>query len=205
MENASEALKIAFGMIMFVLALTLSLSSFSQAMESIDSIIMMKDKQTNYTYVKPADDPNKIVGVETIVPTMYKAYKENFKIIFLKQDGETPLYLYTYTDPNGNKTNVNYIDLEEEVVSNATVAINNLSLLLGKYDISALPQSYTKYYKPSMDIGTDGLYAFLSKNKFKELLGEYYQEDKEALNKGTTSDVYETNKTKKRIVTYILQ
>ena len=46
MENAVEALKIAGAMLMFVLALTLSISSFSTANASINAITTMPVKLT---------------------------------------------------------------------------------------------------------------------------------------------------------------
>lgn len=202
MENATEALKIAFGFMMFVLALSLSIFSFSQATQAVDSITVMKDRETQYTYVKPSSDSNRIVGVETIVPTMYKAYKENFRIVFY--DGtlggnyeDHPIYLYKYIDPNGNIANVNYIDLEKEIISSATEAINHLTILLGNR------ANATKYQEQFLH--TNGLYNYFSNKKFKELLGEYYQEDKSALESGTQSEALDINKTKKRVITYILQ
>ena len=85
MENVTEALKIAFGVMMFVLALTLSISSFSQAREAIDNVIMMKDREQEYTYVETAANlKNRLVSSETIIPTIYKAYKENFSVEFYK-------------------------------------------------------------------------------------------------------------------------
>ena len=56
MENAAEALKMAFGVLMLVLALTLCISSFSQAREAVDSIITIKDRETSYTYLASSDD-----------------------------------------------------------------------------------------------------------------------------------------------------
>lgn len=198
MENVTEALKIAFGVMMFVLALTLSISSFSQARETIDNVIMIKDREQEYTYVKTSVDlKNRIVRAETIIPTIYKAYKENFSIEFYKSDGVTPLYLYTSVDTNTNykETNVNYIDLKREILGNATDAIEHFNILLGKDDYA--PSDFKDKF-----IYEDGLYEFFNQNSFKEYLGEYYQED--AL-EGTVTDTLEINKTKKRVITYVLQ
>lgn len=199
MENAAEALKMAFGYLMFVLALSISISSFSQARETIDAIITIKDRETEYTYVEAQD--KKIVGVETIVPTMYKAYKENFRIIFLQYTDTTktetkpfPLY-YSIDKYTGQKTEINYIDLEQEILANAQEAINHLNILLDKKANS--PDIYIDqfYYE-------DGLYDELQNKKFEEILGEYYLEDSQA---GYETDAIEANKTKKRVITYILQ
>lgn len=197
MENVIEALKIAFGVMMFVLALTLSISSFSQAREAIDNVIMMKDREQEYTYVETAANlKNRLVSSETIIPTIYKAYKENFSVEFYKSDGVTPLYLYTAVDTNYNKTNVYYIDLEREILGNATNANKHLDILLGKK--SDAPDTFRDEF-----IYPDGLYEFFKNNTFKECLGEYYQED--ALPDADTDATLEINKTKKRVITYILQ
>ena len=84
MENAAEALKIAFAVMMFVLALTLSISSFSQASLTIDEIIKMSDKVNEYTYVEPADGLYRTVGIDAVVSTMYRALDENIEIYFKK-------------------------------------------------------------------------------------------------------------------------
>lgn len=199
MENAAEALKIAFGYMMFVLALTVSISSFSQARETIDAIITIKDRETEYTYVEAQN--KKIVGIETIIPTMYKAYNENFRIVFLQYKDSTktdtkpyPLY-YSVDKYTGIATEINYIDLEQEVFASTQEAIEHLNILLDKKENS--PDIYKNQFKYR-----DGLYVELKNKKFEEILGEYYLEDSQA---GHETDTTEANKTKKRVITYILQ
>ena len=82
MENAADALKIAFGVLIFVVALSLSIFTFSNARQAIDSIITYRDKTQDYVYVKKANNVNRLVSSESIIPAMYKAYTENYKIIF---------------------------------------------------------------------------------------------------------------------------
>ncbi len=200
MENAAEALKMAFGYLMFVLALTISISSFSQARETIEAVITMKDRETEYTYVEAQN--KKVVGIETIIPTIYKAYKENFRIIFYKsyvdENNNEPYYLYYSVDKyNSNiKTPINYIDLEQEILADSQEAIEHIDILLNKRPTDV----NNKYYNQFMY--QDGLYNELKDKKFEEILGEYYLEDSQA---GHETDTIEANKTKKRIITYILQ
>lgn len=200
MENAAEALKMAFGYLMFVLALTISISSFSQARETIEAVITMKDRETEYTYVEAQD--KKVVEIETIIPTIYKAYKENFRIIFYKsyvdENNNEPYYLYYSVDKyNSNiKTPINYIDLEQEILADSQEAIEHIDILLNKRPTDV----NNKYYNQFMY--QDGLYNELKDKKFEEILGEYYLEDSQA---GHETDTIEANKTKKRIITYILQ
>lgn len=200
MENAAEALKMAFGYLMFVLALTISISSFSQARETIEAVITMKDRETEYTYVEAQN--KKVVGIETIIPTIYKAYKENFRIIFYKsyvdENNNEPYYLYYSVDKyNSNiKTPINYIDLEQEILADSQEAIEHIDILLNKRPTDVNNKYYNQFMYP------DGLYNELKDKKFEEILGEYYLEDSQA---GHETDTIEANKTKKRIITYILQ
>ena len=199
MENVVEALKMAFGYMMFVLALTLTISSFSLAREATDAVITIKDRETQYTYIEPASDFNNIVGIETVLPTMYKAYKENFKIVFYKsytdENNNEPFILYKYKEKYGTKEiPVNYVDLEKEVFANAEEAIEHLNILLNKRSTDPNSKYYDQFEYP------DGLYNELKGQTFKQLLGEYYQEDVN----GETNTI-EANKTKKRVITYILQ
>lgn len=203
MENAAEALKMAFGVLMLVLALTLCISSFSQAREAVDSIITIKDRETSYTYLASSDDSIRIVGIETVVPTMYKAYKENFEVHFLKADG-TDLVLYKYQDQNGNTRDISKIDLESEEHADSQRAINRLDYILSGTEKG--PNDPAKKEVASITGGTSGLYQYFKNRKFEEQMGEYYQEDKE----GKTTDengatILDINKSKKRVITYILQ
>ena len=202
MENVTEALKIAFGVIMFVLALTLSISSFSQAREAIDNIIMIKDREQEYTYVKTSSDiKNRIVSAETIVPTIYKAYKENFRVEFYEEDATgnlEPLILYRAVDVNYNDpVDVYYFDLEKEILGNAIDANKHFDILLQGQSAVSTATNFRDILKYP-----NGLYNFFKDNNFKEYLGEYYQED--AL-PDADSDTLEINKTKKRVITYVLQ
>ena len=169
MENIAEALKMAFAIIMFVLALGLSISSFSQARETIDSIITLRDRETSYTYVEASSAENRIVSAETIVPTLYKAYKENFEIRFYSQDGSA-LELYESKDPNGVTSSIHIIDLEKEQHANLESAIAQLDELLAGDD-------YSDNTGKSARSKLGSLYEYFRKNTFIETIGEYYQED----------------------------
>jgi len=193
MENAVEALKIAFAVMMLVMALTLSMSSFSQARQAVTSIVNMSDRESEYTYVEPSKNLTRSVGIETIVPSMYRAYTQNIEIYFFKSNGE-PLILYYKTDydgervkENGSEVGINYIDLSLEKFATEEEAINHLDILLG-----ANPNNYDGKYKKQLNTEyTQGLYKYLSQHKYVEQLGEYYQ--------GTG-----TTKIKKRVITYTL-
>lgn len=179
MENGVEALKLAAGMLIFVLAITITISAFTSATQALNRIFDMQDEEE---YVMATDENgNKYymnfvrfdggtreVGVETIIPSMYRAYKENYAIYFYNSDG-TQFIL------DEDKPEVNYIDLEKEVHTSAEAAIENINKLLYK----------------------KGLYEELKKSKFIEKLGEYYMND----TLGET-EIAEVNKVKKRVIVY---
>ena len=194
MENAVEAFKIAGSVILFVIALSLSISSFTKANSAVQAIVSMRDTRTNYTYITPSQNLSRTVGVESIVPAMYKAYQENFQIRFLDRNGnEIPLSYATDNngnvrkDASGNKIEMTHIDLKDENYATAEVATAHLDFLLnGKITES------TKKYRNQL-IYTEGLYSYFADKKFIESLGEYYQ--------GNETD---STKIKKRIITYRL-
>ena len=186
MENAVEALKIAFAVMMFVVALSLSISSLSQASSAVDAIINLNDRETEYTYVEPTSS-NRTVGVETVVTSMYKAYQESFDIYFYKSNGD-PLIIYKSKDELGNIIEMNSIN-GSDTFKNAQKAVEHLNQILGHPDNAA-----EEYKEQLNDEYEDGLYKFLSGKIFEEKLGEYYITQSE-----NTPDA---NKVKKRVITY---
>ena len=90
MENAADALKMAGSVLLFVIALSIAVLSITQARESADRVLAYSDRETLsiegdsrfYYLAGNNDDTNRYVGKETIIPSIYRAYKENFKIIF---------------------------------------------------------------------------------------------------------------------------
>lgn len=204
MENAVEALKTAFAVIMFVMALSLSISSLSKARYAVESVIALNDRENEYTYIKPSDGLTRIVGVEDIVQTMYRAYEESFDIYFFEGTGAiggepNKLIIYYKTDNVGNRVKdelgndigINYIN-GSEIFGDTQQPINFLNQILEN------PEHVPDEDKEKLnteDYG-DGLYSFFAANKFEEKLGEYYINDSE-----NTPDA---NKAKKRVITYTL-
>ena len=99
MENAVDSLKIAFGVLIFTVALSISISTFSNARRAIDGITTIKDKTQEYVYLEPSTTSNRDVGIETIIPLPEKGtaflteYPDN-NSIKIKENG---VYLVSYT------------------------------------------------------------------------------------------------------------
>lgn len=237
MENVTEALQMAAAVLVFVLALGIGISSFSQARETADILIRYKDRETLTQYTEYEGNTNaifgqnRIVSGETIIPTLYRAYNENYRIVF--EGLSDPLY--RRNDENRNPIDINYIDLQAENVGTPTRARNFImALLYGKkvdqntedinrlkdangnsysYNefVNSLKQNYNGYFEFLRD---DGIYDTIVEGTFVEQYGVFYLEDLENnSNSGgqnldddfEDAETPEADKIKKRVITYTLQ
>lgn len=89
MDNVVDALKMGFAVIAFVIALTVSIVAMAQAKETSEKVFYMTDKTNFYEYLSDKKLPDgRIVSGETIIPTLYRYYKENFNVVILDKDGK---------------------------------------------------------------------------------------------------------------------
>lgn len=111
MENAADALKMAFAMFVFIIALTLALSLVAKAKNTSDTVLLYSDK-TIYQELTTGDYKNEAgrkVGVETVISTLYKMDAEQLTVI-IKGKGNT----YNF-QPATSKS-----DIEEFIKTNLT-------------------------------------------------------------------------------------
>ena len=114
MENAVDAIKMAFAMFVFILALTISITSFGQARLAVDNIMFYSDRENlflNYDY-----NPNSIfrtVNMNSIIPTIFRAQVERYRVVF-------PDDVVLYRNGNVNRgvspadiTPINFIGFEK--------------------------------------------------------------------------------------------
>ena len=189
MENAADALKMAAWVLIFVVALSIIINAFGMARQTTDILISYNDNEYYTDYVEQGSTESK-VGYETIIPAIYRAYKENYKIIFLNNDG-TPMYFY---ENKNTKEQINYIDLEKQNVGNDTAKEEFI-----KYIVTGKEINNSQYkFENSYDIKNNGLYNQIKGKQFTESLGVYYQEEID----GNQSNTPDANKTKKRVITY---
>lgn len=198
MENAADALKMAGAILLFVLALSIIILSFGQVRESADIILDYRDRETsyidgNYYYEQTGKERN--VNLETIVPSVFRAYLENYKIVF---DGlDKPIYII------GNYEKYT-LDLEtNQTYMNVSLADENQKIdflkgiVYGDYGSSNQEEFEKKFDVDLNDCRT--IYEQLTDkvengNKIIEYLGVYYQNDSE--------EIPDVNKTQKRVITY---
>lgn len=189
MENAADALKMAAWVLIFVVALSIIINAFGMARQTTDILISYNDNEYYTDYVEQGSTERK-VGYETIIPAIYRAYKENYKIIFSNNDG-TPMYFY---ENKNTKEQINYIDLEKQNVGNDTAKEEFI-----KYIVTGKEINNSQYkFENSYDIKNNGLYNQIKGKQFTESLGVYYQEEID----GNQSNTPDANKTKKRVITY---
>lgn len=187
MENAADALQMAAFVLIFVLALSISISAFGEARQSAQIILNYQDREYDYTYVEENGSTQRIVGAETIIPSMYKAYRENYKIVFDTNTISDGLY-----QKKGKK--VYSIDLEKEVLGSDAQKEEFIHAILYGAD-----QNTREKFRINLgiELNSEGIYDILRGKSFVEKLGVYYQE--EIQGQSNTPDV---NKTEKRVITY---
>jgi len=104
MENAVKALEYGFAMLIFVIALTLSIYVFSQARETADAVFFYTDSRTLYDETELSSDEinanGRIVSIETIIPALYRDYKENYVIEFYTKDKESLILRFDLSEEN---------------------------------------------------------------------------------------------------------
>lgn len=92
MENGAEALLIAFAVLIFIIALSVSFVTLAQAKSTADVVLFYSDKKNFQTPLK--DDIENIqnggrtVGIDIVIATVYKCKKENFVVTIMEDDEE---------------------------------------------------------------------------------------------------------------------
>ncbi len=105
MENVGDALKMAFAVFVFVIAMWIALSLLGQANATAREIFFSMDK---ITYLDPqrvggSGANNRIVGLETIIPTIYRYSVENCGVTIIDKDGNLVARYDTETDNVGRQ------------------------------------------------------------------------------------------------------
>lgn len=215
MENAAEALKMAGAVLLFLIAISVSIISFGNVREAADTILEYKDRETAYIdgeyYYSQSTENEREVGLETILPTLSRVYTENYKVIFeglnepiytVKKSGEARYCLDAEFDNDirGSGTTKEKSFLSAVIYGDKDNAFNSYK------DKITLPSR--SLYERLKDILNSG-----SGKKIIEKSGVYYQDDEKNPNieddestedESNIGDEPEVNKTKKRIITYVI-
>lgn len=237
MENAVEALKLAFAVMVLTLALTVTITLFSKARSTSEIVFRSADSTEYYDYMKYTDADktgNRVVGFETIIPTLYKYNKERYKVTFEKGDynsadgtisNRRKLKIYE-TTTNPSSWNSGYIndfdgrnkdqypaksicsfDIAEEIQRGEPWVGSNDEI---KKHLDAVING-TSYHPPQYsndDNNIDYSRTSLNKSELQDLKGRKFVEliGKVKTNESTTdsSGVKGTKTTTKMVITYVL-
>jgi len=190
-DNLTDALMMAGAILIFVIALTVSMSSFSEMRAQIDEIMEMdsrvdlaQDNAGNYlNYITTSSDI-RVVGIETVVSSMYRVAKENY-VIYLKLTDPSDLpsdKLMKLVDTGKSGIEDQYFPDGEKISQNDKVLFIDIN---GKNsNVNALLETVT---------GSNKIYEILAGKKFKEYLGVYQEK----------TDANEANRTTYRVITYV--
>lgn len=201
MENAADALKMAAAVLIFVVAISITINSFTETRIASTEILNNRDKEYDYSYVEDNGTTERLVSLESIIPTIYKAYKENYKVVFKENLFSDGVYK-KINNETGTEDNVYSIDLQKEVLGNDTQKEQFIMAILygSKYDqYETVKNTFKKNLKISLN--SVGIYDKINGKKVKESIGIYYQEEAGGQD-NTNSNVPDANKTEKRVITY---
>lgn len=92
MENSVDAIKMAFGIFVFVLAIALTIAVIGQARATSDVIFHMNDKTEFYEYIKDGDvnAEDRIVGIDVVIPTIHRYMQADIAVSIYDEKG-TPI------------------------------------------------------------------------------------------------------------------
>lgn len=198
MENAADALKMAAAVLIFVVALTISINAFTGVSQASKIILDYKDREYDNEYIGEYEtEKERTVNIESIIPAIYKSYAENYKIVF------PGITLYEKRDSSYDKVPINYIDLRVYPSLGSTSQRNQFiqAILYGTISFgSDKTNIYEEYNKMGIILTDNGIIDELKNNTFKEKLGIYYQE--ETYDEATRRSIPRADWNKKRIITY---
>lgn len=199
MENAVDALYMGFAILVFVVALSLSIFSFSEVTSASQRIMDARDKTTMYNYYT-STGTSRIVTREDIIPTLYRAYYENYIVKFENvPELQSAGGLYQVKNKDNGFDNTYLIDLANQTIGSHEDADALITALLQGNLGTLIDEDKNSRFTSFKVLLNDSFYDILEGKTFEEDIGLFYNEDRVDTLKEGVDDV---NKTKKRIITY---
>lgn len=100
MENGAEALLMAFAVLIFIIALSVTLTTLSQAKSTADIVLFYSDRENFQTPLGAdpdnASDGGRNVGVDTVIATIARCAKEKFSVKIIDGAGTDDVYNFEY-------------------------------------------------------------------------------------------------------------
>lgn len=103
MENVTQALFMAFAMFVFLIALTYSIYMIRTLNVTSKTLMYRVDETNKYESMRLAEIDSDIrssrtVSIDTIIPTLYRYYKESYSVKILDEAGNLMQYFDTTTE-----------------------------------------------------------------------------------------------------------
>lgn len=98
MENAVDALKIAFAVFIFVLSLSIAFMAFSQAAQTSNKMLFASDPTNYYRYTGEVPEFGRIVTADVVISSLYRYYKESIVVNITDDSGSVQRTFNTATD-----------------------------------------------------------------------------------------------------------
>ena len=143
MENLTHALYLAFAMLGFVVTFSVALVLVNQLNSTTETIVYGLDGSYYDSFslgslIEDNEERNRsrIVGIDTIIPTLYRYYKESFSVKILDETGNLLQYFDTTTETEVNRA-LSKINTERDSKDNA---------LLKLYDVNGTTKNYCYMY-----------------------------------------------------------
>ncbi len=150
MENAVDALKIAFAIFVFVTAITLTFSLVSQAKSTADYVLYYSDETNFYEHIDSSLN-NRTVSVSEVITCLYRYYKESIGITVELSDGE----IYRF-DLNNTETNLLDEDNKKAKLNSEAEREKNLEKFINQ-TLLKLPGD-TKFTEEFVEVPISGIY-----------------------------------------------
>lgn len=211
MEDVADALKMAGSVVLFVIALATAIRAFSQARVMVDEVLKYSDREyltverdQRFYYVADKENTGEVarnVGLDTVIPSLFRVYNENYKIAFEFEDN-----YYLYIDNEGNK-----ITSLEALQGGVTTRTDKTEFIKGILYGPADERKFKKYFLIK-ELNDEPLFKHLEGKKIVEYLGIYDYQDVGRPDKGSErpedtsrpSDarIDPANRKTRRVITY---
>ena len=217
----------AAAVLIFMLALSITLSSFSTFRNQLEDLILADERIDTATITKTDDEENtktsyinyisgsderRTVGIETIANSLYRVYKENYMVVIklnitdYDKFKNKPLEKYNNLIVKGS----DLVKYQKYSKDSSDVIKSSDTLLV--FDIPSAKND-KEYINKALDAG---LYNLLKEKTFIEYTGIYYETDTDEIgfdwdkdsettkqSKERAETVSDVNKKEARVITYI--
>lgn len=145
MEHAADALKIAFAVLIFVIAITLTFTMISRLKATADTVFYYADN-TNFRAHAEFKATNREVSTIDVISTLYRYYNEAIAITIKLSNSEDDIYVFD----KGNET----ILIDDLIELNT---VEQIEENLAKFITDYLPAD-TKFTEEFVEVPVGGKY-----------------------------------------------